>query len=179
MPPGASMLMKGLGMRGTDRHIKNLSRSRGDLDPFNRPKPFLHNRDGGNHPMPVGVHGNGSLVFAPYMTDEEIALVGTRYLESHQGTPLGVPDSYVWLLFEHQRSHWRRLGYLSPYKDFRGRAARDELEFELWLYWHPDRAELKRMMNDEYGRRYVWPCNRIYNDLQQRSRLTWDLDMVV
>ena len=166
------MLMKGLGMRGTVRHIKILNRSRGDLDNFNRPKPFLQTRDGGNHPMPLGVHGNGNFGFPPYMTDEDIALVGTRNLERHQGTSAGVPDSYAWLLFEHERSFWRRLGYVSPYKDIRGRAARDEREFDLWLHWLPDRAELKRRMKEDYNRRYVWPCNRIYNDSQQRSRLT-------
>ena len=172
MPPGASMLMKGLGMRGTDRHIKNLNRRRGDLDNFNRPRPFLHTRDGGNHPMPLGDHGNGNFGFPPYMTDEDIALVGTRYLDRHQATSAGVPDSYVWRRFEHERSVWRRLGYVSPYKDIRGRAARDEREFGLWLRWHPGREELKRRLREEVSQRYVWPCNRIYDDLQQRSSLT-------
>ena len=37
MPPGASLLMRGLGMRATDRHIKTQKRGRGDIDKYNRP----------------------------------------------------------------------------------------------------------------------------------------------
>ena len=175
MPPGASILMRGLGMRDTERHIKNKHRGRKDLDNYNRPKPLLLNGDGGIYPMPGGVRGNRSFKFPPYMADEDMALVGTNYLDAPQGALGGLKGGYVWRLFEYERSQWPRQGFISPYRGHRGRATRDELEFELWLQWHPNRGTLEEKMDGDYGRGYVRPPNCIHNDLRKFSRLIGEL----
>ena len=140
MPPGASLLMRGLGMREIDRHIKSHKRGRKELDKYDRPKPFLPNRHGGDYPMPLGVHNNRSIEFAPYTTGEDITLLGSRYLDGHHGSLGGLPDDYVWRLFEWERS---RQGYISPFKNVHGRKARERMEFEDWLRSRPDREELE------------------------------------
>ena len=145
MPPGASLLMRGLGMREMDRNIKNNKRGRKDFDKYDRPKPLSHNRHGGDYPIPPGIHDNRNIDFAPYMTDEEIALLGGRYLDRHQGSLGGLSDDPVWRLFEWERSQQRRQGYISPFKNVQGRKARERLEFEDWLRSRPDREELERI----------------------------------
>lgn len=172
MPPGANLLMRGLGMRTTEKHIKNKKRGRGDLDDYNRPSPMLRDGDGGIYPMPLGAHGNGDFEFPPYMTDEEIALLPARYLDGHQGSLGGLSDDYVWSLFEYERSQSRRQGHPSRYGHVQGRKVRDNLEFEEWLRNHRDREKLENIMARDHGREYVSPINNICNDSQPRSRLT-------
>ena len=167
--------MRGLGMRDTERYIKNKHRGREDIDNYNRPKPLLLNGDGGIYPMPGGVRGNGKFKISPYMMDEDMALVGTNYLDAHQGVLGGLKGDYVWRLFEYERSQWPRQGFISPFRGHRGRATRDEREFELWLQWHPNRGALEEKMDGDYGRGYVRPPNRIDNDLRKFSKLSGEL----
>ena len=143
MPPGASLLMRGLGMREIDRQHK---RGRTDLRKYDRPKTSSHDRHGGNYPVPLGVHGNRNIEFPPYMTDEDIALLGDRYIDRYDGSLGGLSDDYVWRRFEFDRSQLRRQGHISPYKHVRSREARDRLEFQDWLRSQPDREMLEAIL---------------------------------
>ena len=147
MPPGASLLMRGLGMRELDKHIKNEKRRRGDFDKFNRPKPLVHTRD-------------GNLDFPPYMTDEDIALLGTRSVDPSHGSLGGLSDDYVWNLFVWERWLQRRQGIVSPFRHVRGRKAREDREFRHWLRTYHDREELERRAI-YYDQRYVGADDRI------------------
>lgn len=161
MPPGANLLMRGLGMREIDRQIKNHRRGRRDSNKYDRPKAVSHNRHGGNHPMPLGDHGNRNIEFPPYMTDEDIALLGGRYIDDYDGSLGGLSDDPVWRLFEYDRSRLRRQGHISPYKHVRGREARDGLEFADWLRSRPDRERLEAIMAGGHNRGCVRPDNHI------------------
>ena len=156
MPPGASLLMRGLGMRATERSIKNKKPGRGDLGNFNRPRPFLHDGDGGIYPMPLGAHGNRDIEFPPYMTDEDIALLPARYLDGHQGSLGGLSDNYLQSLFEYERSRARRQGrWTSRFRGVRPRSRRDLLEFYDWLSRRSDRDNLEAGMAEDASRGYV------------------------
>lgn len=160
MPPGASLLMRGLGMRTTERPIKNKKRGRGDLEKFNRPTPFLHDGDGGIYPVPLGAHGNRDLEYPPFMTDEEIALLPAGYLDGYQGSLGGLSDNYVQSLFEYERSRARRQGrWVSGRSDVRPGLKRDRLEFDHWLSRRPDRDFLETVMAGDASRGYVSPDN--------------------
>ena len=161
MPPGASLLMRGLGMRELDRQIKDQKRGRRNLDKYDRPKAVSHNRHGGNYAIPLGGHGNGDIEFPPYMTDEEIALLSRRYLDGHHGSLGGLSDDYVWRLFEWDRSRQRRQGYISPFTNIRGREARERMEFEDWLRSHPHREILEAIRARDHNQGYVGPDNHI------------------
>ena len=145
-------------MRETGRHIKNQKRGRRDLDKYDRPKALSHNRHGGYYPTPLGVHGNRNVEFPPYMTDEDIALLGGRYPDGHHGSLGGLSDDYVWRLFEWERS---RQGYISPFKNVRGRKARNHLEFEHWLRSHPDRERLEAVRARDHNLGCVGPDHHI------------------
>lgn len=147
MPPGASLLMRGLGMRDTERYIKNKKPGRGDLGNFNRPRPFLPDGDGGIYPMPLGAHGN---------RDEDIALLPARYLDGHQGSLGGLSDNYGQSLFEYERSRARRQGrWTSRFRGVRPRSKKDLLEFQDWLSRRPDRDHLEAGMARDASRGYV------------------------
>ena len=148
-------------MREIDKHIKNQKRGRRDLDKYDRPKASSHNRHGGYYPTPLGVHGNRNFEFPPDMTDEDIALLGSRYLEGHHGSLGGLSDEYVWRLFEWERSQQRRQGYISPFKNVRGRETRRRMEFEDWLRSHPDRERLEAIRARDHNQGCVGPDNHI------------------
>ena len=148
MPPGASLLMRGLGMRELDRHIKTQKRGRRDLNKYDRP-------------MSLEVHRKRNIGVSPYLTDEDIALLDGRYPDGHHGSLGGLSDDYVWRLFEYERSLLLRQGIISPFENVRGREARKNLEFELWLRTHSDRERLEAIMARGHDRGCVWPDNQI------------------
>ena len=88
------------------------------------------------------------------MTGRDRALVTTNNLDSPLGSSDGLPADYVERLFEYERSQWRRQGFISPYNNDRPRAARDKLEFLLWLHWHPDRRVLQKKLDERYDEEY-------------------------
>ena len=141
-------------MRDLDRSIKSEKRRHGAPDKFDRPRPFT-NRDGRHYSMPLGVHGNGDLEFSSPMTNEDIALLDTRYLDRYQGSLGGLPDDYVQRLFEHEMSLLRDQGFISPYRHVKGRHKRDKLAFNSWLRSHPDQVRLEEIMARDPSRRYA------------------------
>ena len=162
MPPGASLFMRGLGMREIDRHIKNQKRGRRDLDKYDRPKSFSHNQHGGgSYPTPLGAHANGNNEFSPYMTEEDFALLGSRDLDGYNGSLGGLSDDYLWRLFEWERPLLRREGHTTDVRNVRGREARNHLEFEHWLRTHPHRERLEAIRARDHDRGCVGPDNHI------------------
>ena len=160
MPPGASILMRGLGMRGTSRYIKNKKRGTENPGAYDRPTVLNHDGDGDSYSVPPGFRGDGQFGFPPYTPDEGTTMASKKSLRSSEG----LSEDYVWRLFEHERSKWARQGFISPYKDYRSRAARDDLEFRLWRHWHPEREKIKKWMNEEDDKRYGRPHDPINND---------------
>lgn len=168
MPPGASILMRGLGMRGTSRYIKNKKRGTKDPGAYDRPTVFCH--DGVNYPVPPEFRGDEQFEIPPYMTDEDTAMAYDKYLENPLRSSEGLSQDYAWRLFEHERSKWARQGFISPYKDYRSRVARDDLEFRLWRYWHPKREEIKERINEGYDDLYGYGDRGRDQDPYRRPR---------
>ena len=170
MPLGASLLMRGLGMRGTDKYIKDQQRGRKVTGNYNRPKVFQHHGD--NYPVvPPELYGDEPFKIPPGYVDYNTALVTEKYLDDSRRKSEGLSGDYVWRLFEYDRSRWPLYGFISPYKSVRGRATRDEQEFRLWHHWHPVRDKLQERMNEESDEGYDSPYNRIDNDAQLRGVL--------
>ena len=140
-------------MREIDRHSKNQKRGRRDPDKYDRPKAPSHNRHDYLMSLGVGVDGNGNMKFPLFQ--------GNRYLDGDHGSLGGLSDDYVWRLFEWERSQQRRRGYTSLFKHVRGREARDRLEFEDWLRWHPQRERLEAFMARDHNRGWVGPNDHI------------------
>lgn len=162
MPLGASLLMKGLGMRATEKHIKNKKRDREDLERFNRPKPFFHDGHGGIYPIPLGAHGNGDFQYPPHMTEEEIALLNAGQFGGFQGSLGGLSDNYAQRRFEYERSQAQRQGqWHSRFRGVRSRSKRDKKEFDEWLSSHSDREFLEQMIARDASRGYVSPDNTL------------------
>ena len=91
------------------------------------------------------------------MTGQGVATVDSRYLGHHRDYSEGLSHNFVKRLFDYERSHWRRDGFSSPYRNDRGGAARYRREFRLWLYWHPLQDLLRYKMKEDYNRGYGWP----------------------
>ena len=170
MPPGASLLMRGLGMRGTDKYIKDQQRGRKVTGNYNRPKVFQHHGD--NYPVdPRELYGDEPFQLPPGYAKYNTALVTGKYLDDSRRKSEGLSKDYIWRLFEYNRSQWPLYGFISPHKHDRGRARRDEQEFRLWHHWHPVREKLQEIMNEEADEEYDSPYDRIDNDAQLRGVL--------
>lgn len=171
MPPGAAILMRGLGMRGTGRYIKNRKRGSKESGAYDRPKVFWHDGDGDNCPVPPQFSGDERFGIPPYITDGDTALATFKYLENPSRSSGGLPEDYLWRLFEYERSQWARQGFISPYKKYRDRAARDVLEFTLWRHWHPNQEDVEVGMNEDDDQRYGRPHDFINDEPQPYGRL--------
>lgn len=164
------MLMRGLGMRDTNRYIKDQKRGRKDIDNFNRPKFFSH--DGKNYRvLPSELHGDKHYKIPHAYHDPTTALVMRKYLEDPQRSFAGLSESYVWRQFEYERSQWPLRNFTSPYKNDRGRTKRDEHEFILWHHHHPFRQEIEERMDEELEEGCDRPYDRILHKMQLRGGL--------
>lgn len=167
MPPGASILTRGLGMSGVNKYTRDQERGRKDSKNYDRPEFFSHGDDGENYPVPRELHGHKNSVLIPHVGCDTTSVPG-KYLDDPRRNAEGLTGSYVDRLFEHERSQWPRLGFTSPYKNDRGRTKRNANEFKLWLDRHPYHAELVKRMDEEYDKGHDSPYYRI-DDARRRS----------
>lgn len=140
MPPGASLIMRGIGMRQIDREMKDHNRGRAEPGKYDRPKVFY--QDDHYYYVPRGTRGtrgHGNFETPPYMNDEAF--------NKHRGNSAGLSGDPVTREFQYDRSLWSRRGYTSPFKYNRSRSERNRLEFELWLYHHPRRESVVRRIS--------------------------------
>ena len=131
---------------------------------YNRPKYFFHN--GVNYPVPPELHND-----KPYhVHDYEDYGVTQKYLDEPGRSSEGLAKNTVTRQFEYDRSQWPRQGFISPFKDVRGRALRDEGEFKLWRYWHPHQERIEELMDREFDEGYNREYNHIGGNPRQRGR---------
>ena len=163
------MLMKGLGMREIDRYIKDEKKGRNHSGNHDRPKYFLHNGD--NHPVPPHLHGDKPYKIPDYeYYGIELDPVTRKYLDEPGRSSEGLARNRITRRFEYDRSQWPRLGFISPAKEVRGRALRDEQEFKLWRYWHPRREVIEEMMDEDFDGGYNREYIRVGGNPRQRGR---------
>ena len=157
------MLMKGLGMREMDRYIKDEKKGRNYSGNYNRPKFFFHN--GINYPVPPELYND-----KPYQIIDYEDYVTQEYLAEPGRSFEGLAENPILRQFEYDRSQWSRQGFISPFKDVRGRALRDEGEFKLWRYWHPHRERIEEIMDRQFDEGYNKEYNLIGGNPRQRGR---------
>lgn len=163
MPPGASLLMKGLGMREIDRHIKGEKKGRKYSGEYDRPKWFFH--DGVNYRVPPEYHSNVPCTSDPVDDYGMLSPETQKYLDKPGRSSEGLGKDPVRGTFELDRSQWRSLGFISPYEGVQGRIERDQKEYVFWLFHNRERVE--EMMNQDFDER-DWPYNYLANHAQRR-----------
>ena len=156
-------------MSAIDKYTKDQERGRKDYEKFNRPRFFSHDDDGENYLVPRQLHGDKTARLSSHLGRNATSVEG-KYLSDPWRSLGGLTGSYVDRLFEYERTQWPRSGFISPYKNDRGREERDANEFTLWLYWHPHGEKVLKRMDEEYCQGYDSPYYGI-DDLRRRSGL--------
>ena len=140
-------------MREIDRHIKDGKKGRNYSGECDRPKWFFS--DGVNHPIPPEFYSDKPCTRIPVDDYGMQSLATRKYLDDPGRSSQGLNEDRVWQMFEHDRSQWPSLGYISPYKNHPGRKRRDDQEFVLWRHWNKGRVA--RLMDQDFDEEPDWP----------------------